>query len=88
MRYKANTSFVSSNLDGEEMIMHTETGEYFGLNEVGQLVWKELCKHPVTLDSLIEMIYLEYEVDKKQVRADVLQLLDELMASGLLDTLD
>lgn len=58
---------VSRTLDGEEVLLQLETGSYFGLNEVGTLIWKGLQAGQSREDILaqVEAIY-----DVPQLEAD------------------
>lgn len=75
---------VSTALGGETVILGADAGQYFGLNEVGARVW-ELLQEPVRVSTICETVCAEYEVAPEQCARDVLELLAELRAKGLLD---
>ena len=75
---------VSTELGDEVVVLGAEAGQYFGLNEVAARVWA-LLQSPTTVGALCEGILAEFEVEPEQCRADVLELLRDLQAKGLVD---
>ena len=75
---------ISCEVNGEAVILHFDSGKYFGLNEVGALVWK-MIKQPRSVRELRDAILSEYEVEPEQCEQDLLELLRELRESGLIE---
>lgn len=75
---------VSTSLGDEAVILGADAGQYFGLNEVGARIW-ELVQAPVQVVDICKAVCAEYEVTSDQCERDVLELLVELRAKGLLD---
>jgi hypothetical protein len=75
---------VSTSLGSEAVILGADAGQYFGLNEVGARIW-ELVQAPVQVSAICATICAEYEVDPGSCERDVLELLTDLRAKGLLD---
>ncbi|MEY4509453.1 MAG: hypothetical protein RLZZ450_1575 [Pseudomonadota bacterium] len=75
---------VSTSLGDEAVILGADAGQYFGLNEVGARIW-ELVQAPVQVRDLCATVCAEYEVTSDQCERDVLELLSDLRAKGLLD---
>jgi len=73
---------ISTTLDGEEVILHTETGTYHGLNEVGSEIWDRI-QRPVTVGDLVSSIATTYDQDVQQVETDVHSFIHELTAADL-----
>lgn len=68
---------------GEEIVLlHLETGIYYGLDPVGARVW-ELLVLSGTLQNVLEVLETEYEVDAGTLERDVTRLLEELLTQGL-----
>ncbi|NJK41360.1 MAG: lasso peptide biosynthesis PqqD family chaperone [Acaryochloridaceae cyanobacterium SU_2_1] len=80
----ATSEQVSSDLAGESVILNLKTGMYFGLNEVGASIWN-LLKEPRLVSDILALIQQDYEVQASQCEQDVLALLQELMASELIE---
>ena len=66
------------------VLYSTEEEVYFGLNPVGVRVWELLPPAHQTLDEMCRVIASEYpEVGEDVIRADVAELIDELIKLGL-----
>lgn len=66
-----------SEVDGESVIMHLQTGRYFGLNSVSTDIWNHLEKK-ITFPQLVELLVSEYEVEKElceKETGDIVQVL-------------
>ncbi len=72
----------STNLDGETVILNLSRGTYFGLNEVGTIVWQAL-QQPATISDLRDAVVREFEVAAEVAEADVRSLLAEMIDAGL-----
>lgn len=80
----ASASQVSSKLNADTVILHFDKGAYFGLNEVGTVVWEAL-QTPQTINSLRDAIVSEYDVEVERCEQDVLKLLEKLHQEGLIE---
>jgi hypothetical protein len=78
-------SQVSTEIDGETVVLELARGTYFGLSGVGASIWR-LLQHPRTVDEISEAIVSEYDVELERCRSDVISLLTELERSGLVET--
>jgi len=78
---------VSCEVNGETVILHFDSGNYFGLNDVGTLVWK-MIEQPRSVSDLRDAILNEYEVESDQCERELLNLLEELRQRGLIEVRD
>jgi len=78
---------VSSNLADEAVILGLKNGVYYGLNPVGAFVWN-LVQKPKCVDEIRAALLKEYDVDEKQCERDLMALLNELLAEGLIEIRD
>ena len=78
---------VSSDLAGEAVVLSLRTGMYYGLAQVGLRIW-ELVREPMRAADLCEVIVREYDVEPERCEHDVLDLLSELAAQGLVEVRD
>lgn len=70
------------------MLFSTRDEVYYGLNEVGALVWK-LLSEKGTLDELCARVGEAYpEVTPETIRDDVVELLTDLERHGLVQSRD
>ncbi|BAZ34096.1 hypothetical protein NIES4074_66100 [Cylindrospermum sp. NIES-4074] len=78
---------ISSDLDGETVILDTKAGVYYGLNSVGASIWN-LIQQPKTFAEIQSTILAKYEVESDQCENDILTLLQELAKEGLIEVKD
>ena len=71
-------------LDGESVLLHLGSGQYFGLDEVGTLIW-QLLVEGCSLDEIEERIVAEYDASAEEVENDVLRIVEELTRNGLVE---
>jgi hypothetical protein len=71
-------------LNHETVILHFDKGAYFGLNDVGTVVWEKL-QRPQAVSAIRDAILAEYDVDRSQCESDVLRLLNRLHDEGLIE---
>jgi len=64
------------------MLLNTQSGEYYTLDEVGIRVW-ELCDGTRSVDDIAAVISSEYEASPETIGADVRVLLADLAAERL-----
>jgi hypothetical protein len=79
----AGRELVAANLDGEVVILGFQSGSYFGLDQVGTLVW-ELIQEPRKVVELRDRILEEYEVEPAQCEQDLLLLLENMLEKQLI----
>ena len=77
-----DAELLTTVVDGELIGMSIEQGACYGLNGVATRIW-ELLAEPRSLDSLCAELTTEYEVDAGRCRREVLGLVEELRAEGL-----
>lgn len=75
---------VFRELEGEAVLLHLETGLYFGLDPVGTRIWSLLAQG-TPLRRLHARLLEEYDVAPARLEADLLQLATRLLASGLVE---
>lgn len=75
---------VSSELDGEVVILNLRDSTYYSLDEVGALVWAAI-QQPRPFAEVVEAVLAEYDVEPAQCEQDLLALLGDLRAAGLIE---
>jgi coenzyme PQQ synthesis protein D (PqqD) len=78
---------VSCELDGEAAILNVQSGEYYGLDEVGASAWR-IMSEPRTVAEIIQEITSEYEVGPEQCEDDLISLIARLVEHGLVEVSD
>lgn len=79
---------VSTSIPGEVVILDPAGDSYFSLQGAGQTVWEILQSGPSTVADLTAAIVDAYEVDGATAERDLLALLDDLLARGLVAIAD
>jgi len=75
---------VMSRMVGDEtVLLDLASGLYFGLDSVGQRIWQAVADGK-KLGETVDIIVAEYDVDRDQATADVLQFTSTLLERGLL----
>jgi hypothetical protein len=78
---------ASTRLAGEQVILGMDDGVYYGLDGVGARVW-ELLQSPRTVAEVADVVVTEYDVHAERALEDVLALVRDLVAHGLVDVVD
>jgi hypothetical protein len=80
----ATAEQVSCALGDESAILNMKNSVYYGMNAVGTRVWN-LLGEPKTIVQLRDTLLDEYEVEPTRCERDLLQLLEQLRAEGLIE---
>jgi hypothetical protein len=79
---------ASCRIDDETVLMHLDSGRYFGYDAVGSRVWA-LMEEPVAVSTLCERLVAEYDgIDLEGCTRDVTAFLSELLEEGLVTVRD
>ena len=84
---RKDDGLLTTVVDDELIGMSVEQGACYGLNGVGTRIW-DLLAEPRSVDSLCDALAGEYAVEREQCFAEVVDLLEELRAEGLLAVQD
>lgn len=84
---RQNKKLVSSEMDGEIVMMHTETGKYFGLNSVGSTIWT-LIDAPRSVQSIVEVLHNRYEVSREQCENEVFSFIESMIKKDVVHVVD
>jgi hypothetical protein len=71
-------------VDGEIVALHVEKGSCYGLNKVGSRIW-QLIEAPTAIGEICATLVSEYKIDPVTCERQVLDLLEELRAEGLIE---
>jgi hypothetical protein len=66
-------------LDEQLVLLDLDGGEYFGIDAVGALVWRQL-EASGSVEDALTAVRREFEVDEERAREDVLAFVAELEA--------
>jgi hypothetical protein len=71
-------------LADEVVLLDFGRGEYYGLDEVGALLWKT-AEARRSIGDAVSAILARYDIDRVRVETDVLALAHELVGEGLIE---
>ena len=74
---------VSSDLDGETVMMSVKNGKYYGMDAIGSRIWA-LIKQPRSVSELCDILLKEFNVDRERCEKDVLIFLNKLAEDNLI----
>jgi hypothetical protein len=82
-----DNGFVTRRVAGETIVIpvSSRVGDLdaiYALNDVGSRVWT-LLEEPKSVEEIARVLSEEYDVAREQVMSDVVELLGELRANGL-----
>ncbi len=83
-RVKIPEEVVFQKVGDETVLLNLKTGTYYGLDTVGTRVW-ELVAEKGTLAGIVESMLEDYEVTPEDLQRDILRLVKELRAKGLVE---
>jgi hypothetical protein len=76
---------IDAEIDNEIVALHIANGTCYGLNSVGSRIW-HLLDAPIRIRDICATLLTEYEVEPTTCERQVLDLLEELRAEGLIAT--
>ncbi len=71
-------------VEGEIVLLNIETGEYYGLNEVGSRIWT-MFQEGQPVSQVLSTLLSEYDVPEEGLRGDVEQFLLQLQSKHLIE---
>jgi hypothetical protein len=81
------SAVVSRMVDNEMVIVLPSHGQVKVLNEVASQIWK-LSDGNHTIQQIIDIICLEYDVDQAHARADALELIQSMIDKDMIELFD
>ena len=73
---------IAQRASGALVLLNVESGQYYALNAVGARLW-ELCGEPQSVKAVAAALSQEYEAPLETIRADLVELLEELAGEKL-----
>jgi hypothetical protein len=83
-KFIRNTEILSTEMDGEVVMMDAEAGSYFNLSKgVGASIWSAL-ENSASLDEIVSAVCSEYEIAREDCIDDVTSFMDQLQQHKLI----
>lgn len=84
---KNTTDFLSTEVDGEIVLMNTSNGRYLGLTAVTTDIWKYLDDN-ITFEILIKRLLDEYDISEDKCKKETSDVLNTLIQIKLIKLID
>lgn len=82
--YRRAADLIEADVGDELVALDVKAGEYFSFNPIARSVWHRLST-PQSFDDLRGGLLGEYDVSVQQCARDLEQLLDDMVAEGLIE---
>ena len=80
-----NPSAISSELDGEAVILDMESGKYHSLDSTGTKIWA-LLEDKISLDDVVLQLIEEFAVERQQCTTEVEEFINRMVDLDLVET--
>jgi len=70
--------FLCTEVDSETVMMHTESGKYYGLDKISTHIW-QLLENDLSLTNLVDQLIEEYKVERETCEKDTKDLLEGML---------
>ena len=84
-KIEVNSSVIYQDLGGELVLLNTESGAYYSLNELGAKIWV-LLKEDRSLSQIFDSLFNQYEVSRERLVIDIEKFVHVLVTDGLATT--
>lgn len=74
---RRSNSLLVAGVRDETVMMDTESGHYYGLDDIGSEIWRRIEK-PSTFGVLVDALVADYDADRATIAADVRALLTQM----------
>ena len=78
-----NMEILSSDMDGETVMMSVENSEYYSLSTVGTKIY-DILLTDMSFSSLIDVLTKEYDVDRVVCEKDTMEFVEELIKKNII----
>ena len=83
-RVKVPDDVLISGLQDESVLLNLDSERYFGLDEVGTRMLSVLTTSS-SIEAALELLLEEYDVEREELRKDLMSLVDQLVEQGLIE---
>lgn len=80
--YRPNPRVICRVIENEAILLHLDSGHYFGFNNVGTRIWQLICNgHAIS--SIPCILVEEFEVERGEAEADTREFVRSLLEQKL-----
>ena len=81
---RLNPRVLFQKLGTEAVLLHLDSEEYFGLNEVALRMWEVLTENNFDSELTISELAIEYDTEKMILKNDLSELINNLILNKIL----
>ena len=81
-------TIFAQEIDGEMVLLDTQSENYFGLDKVGSSIWYAIEAENGLLERVLRRLLEEYDVEENVLKHDLLVFVEQLAQSGLVKVVD
>lgn len=85
--FEIPSRIIWSDVVGQLALLDSESGNYFGLDETGSAIWRNLTEGK-NVETIVDSLMQRYEGDFDSITRDVIDLLTQLLDSHLINKLE
>jgi hypothetical protein len=74
---------ITDDMDGEIIILNTESGKYFSTEKTGAIIW-EMFSNGYTIDEVINALSNLFSSQEEEIKKDINVFLSQVITEGLL----
>jgi hypothetical protein len=78
---------VEAAVDGDVVALNIASSAFYGLNDTGTRIW-EMLRKPTSIAAICGALTAEYAVDSELCEREVLALMEQLRAEGLITVVE
>lgn len=86
-QFQVSDDVIGREVAGEMVLLDLASGQYFGLDPVGSLIWERLSEGPCVLSDLCDAVEAAFDAPRAQIESDMLALFAQLSEKQLVTPL-
>jgi hypothetical protein len=76
-KIQKNGNYLEVIIDHELILMNTDNGRFYSLQDTGRRIWELLSDHK-DLEKILKLLRGEYELNEQALMDDIYDLIDEI----------
>lgn len=82
-RFELRDDLVVEEIDDDVVVLDLDGNQYFGLNEVAWLIWRDLDETDKTFGEIVDEIAETFEISEERARDDASAFVEQLLEANL-----
>ena len=86
-KIQKNENWLTSDMDGETVMMDIDSGKYYALTEVGTSIWEKI-DDPISMADICNQLGQEYEVSDEQCKQETFKFVEMIHRFKIIKIVD